>query len=160
MNEHSHDHVHEPHSHLHEDDSIERYLVEEAHAKASLRASYAILDDSQLELIHDQIWHERATATAKLLAITEELLGREVVRNIPDAVTLILVEDTSHGQPHGHISVVLDEHGNVLHDGMSDAWHDLPWTTDIDELVWDVHTLGREAFRHDGTGRRTRTIPV
>ena len=116
--------------------------------------AFRAFTDTELEAARDQAWFDRNELSERLLHISGELLVRALRRHVPQLARVLLREDTSHGAPHGHLHQVLDQDGNILVDGSSDAWHDAEWSIDIDDYAWEIHHLGRHLFRtRDDAGR-------
>lgn len=76
----------------------------------------------------------------------EESICRIIAKHIPEASIIVIVEDSSHDSPHGHIQHILDKEQNILADGGSDEWHDLDWTGEVNDLAWDLHYLASPLF--------------
>lgn len=142
-------------------DSVDLAALADREAAQRADRRRALADHGPDEVIaeHAALWAERAANTDRLLAATEELLARMVGEHVPSAATVVLIEDRSHGSPHAHLSRILDSAGTVLVDGMSDSWHDTSWASDADDLIWDIHTLGRSSFLSGEHGRQY-LIPV
>ena len=113
----------------------------------------------ELASAYDSAWSVRRTATEAIIAMTEESIARAVAENLPGAHEVVLYEDHSHDAPHAHVRHVLDVHGEVLIAANGDDWHELEWTPEVDELVWDLYHLDRAGF-HLGAEGRTRQIRV
>ena len=93
-------------------------------------------DDSLKAL--DTAW-EAYRAQAKQISLLSALhLFRIVQENMPNAHTVVLREDTTHMPAHGHVHDILDANGTSLMPD-SDTWHDLDWTHEVEDFVWDIY---------------------
>lgn len=140
---------------------VHAYHQRNAEARLARRRESAVgLSDQDISDSLDRLAREIRALNDASVALTDEHLARLVSSNVPGAFDVVLVEDTSHDAPHGHVHSVRDTAGRTLLDGRSDEWHDLPWTGDVDEDVFDLFHLAREDFvEMPGIGR-ARVIPV
>lgn len=76
----------------------------------------------------------------------EESICRIIAKHIPEARVVVIIEDTSHDSPHGHIQYILDKEQHILMDGGSDEWHDLDWTNEANDLAWDLYYIASPLF--------------
>lgn len=144
-----------------DDDEVAAAVAAEAAAHDAARAALADLPDDALAAYHDTAWSDRRAATDRAAAATIEMLARRIAAEFPTAARFTLVEDTSHGAPHGHLCSILDASGAVLADALSDAWHDRDGVSDIDDLAWYLHHLVPDRFAHiPGQARRALDLPV
>lgn len=172
---HDHSHPHHGNSHDHNDEHGHSHAAPEpkvmpAAATQALHdrqaekrnARRAMFSDKTVEDVlemNEDAWKARSASTEVVVAATEELLARTVLQHFPTAVLVTLYEDVSHDAPHGHLERIEDVNGHVLILGTSDTWHDLSWSQEVDEYVWDLHHLDRDGFVLDGN-RRRRHIPM
>lgn len=140
MHEHSHDHDHS-HEHPHGHDRGLRPVSDAPSGDAALE---------RLEESLEQAWRRRLDADRDITAALEALIATRVAQAMPDASAVLFYEDRSHDAPHGHIRAVCAEDGTVLLAGTGDEWHDLAWTHEIDELVFDLFTVDRARFSPRG----------
>jgi hypothetical protein len=92
------------------------------------------------EALIDQAWEERSAATTRL---GEAILARTaslIREHLPAAHTLVLKEDMSHLPAHGHVEDITDANGTSIMPAL-DEWHDLTWTMNVDDDVWEIHQL-------------------
>lgn len=164
---HSHDHSHghshnDSHSHVEEvfnsspagfADSVN---LKEYEKRNSSREELQGMPENKMEQLYDIAWKQRKEATATIVTMTEEMLSRMVKEHFPESVEIVLYEDHSHDAPHAHVKHVVNSEGLILIDGTSDEWHDLSWTPDVDELVWDLYNLDRQGFQREGHNRYRR----
>lgn len=76
----------------------------------------------------------------------EELIARIVLKNLSEAHIVFIVVDDSHDAPHGHIGDVLDHDRKVIANGLSDEWHDIGWTGEVNDLAWDLYYVAKPLF--------------
>jgi hypothetical protein len=160
-----HGHEHGPDTHTHEKSHghASTALSREETARRDLRRGWAALSEEAVAGEHNELWTQRRALTERLVALTEEMIARAVRESIADAGYIVLYEDHSHDAPHAHVLHVLDADGHVIVSGTGDDWHDAVWTTDVDELVWDLFHLDRHGFitrPEEGHTMRVRRIPV
>lgn len=113
------------------------------------REHYAAFDDTELDEALNGIWAERERASAQAALVIAEMISRLIVQHIPNAARVVLVEDRSHGAPHGHVRDIFDGDGAHLISGRGDDWHNLDWSHDVDEHVHDLHYLASQVFSYD-----------
>lgn len=101
-----------------------------------------------LDAALDDAWSTRSLATDKACRIYAARILAAVQQHVPDAVRVILREDTSHLPPHGHVDAIVTATGEdaMLRLG---EWHDLDWAGAVDEDVWDVYHLAPHLFVRD-----------
>jgi hypothetical protein len=127
--------------------------------RAAKRRVLALLSDDELCDLEDPVPADAYTVIPLAGIAIEETIARIILEQFPTAVAVIVVEDSSHDDPHGHVGPIIDENGDCLLDGRTDAWHDLEWTSEVDDLAWDLHYLARPIFTEDKSGF-TLTIPI
>jgi hypothetical protein len=89
-------------------------------------------------------WSSYSKAKREVIAHTIVKMNEIVLNNLPHAKYVLLYEDHSHDAPHGHVEVFLDETQHAIE--LSEDWHDLAWSSEVDEYVWDIYNLGKEYF--------------
>lgn len=107
-----------------------------------------------LEAALDNAWSTRSAATDQACQILAARILAAVMDHVPAARTVILREDTSHLPAHGHVDGVLDADGVDVLPRLSAVWHDLPWTSAVDEDVWDMYHLAPHLFAPMEDGKR------
>jgi hypothetical protein len=112
--------------------------------------------DSQL----DEAWLARAQANRRIVTLTATRLADLVRAHLPSAQVIVVREDTSHLPAHGHLDRVEDADGLVLLDTHHGEWHDLPWSAQADDDVWDLYHVAEPGmFHRDADGvRRFRVV--
>lgn len=80
----------------------------------------------------------------------EESIARIILKNSPEAQIVFVIVDESHDAPHGHIGDVLDHDRKVIANGLTDQWHDLGWTGEVNDLAWDLHYVAKPLFTKNG----------
>lgn len=151
--EHEHSHSEEEHSHSH---SLE---VSHLELEALLNTRFNNLAKKQKnlgeefsEVSYEESWSHYTIAKQNVVIQTMDMLARTVHVQLPEAKFIVLYEDHSHDAPHGHIESFLDESGHTI--DLGEDWHDVPWGTEVDELVWDIYNLAKEHFVTSGDKRR------
>lgn len=93
---------------------------------------------------YESAWVSYSDARKKTVAyVIARMLG--IVRqNNPEAAYVLLYEDHSHDAPHGHVEAFLDKNHHVIE--LDTDWHDVEWSNEVDEYVWDIYNLGKETF--------------
>lgn len=144
MSEHSHSHEvsHEVVTEL-----IEQNETFALHKSLALLTSEAVDDES-----YEEAWAEYSAAKKKVVAYTIQKMVGLIIEQVPEVAYVILYEDHSHDAPHGHIEALLDASQHSIN--LGGDWHDLGWTNEVDEYVWDVYNLGKEYFSLTGGKRR------
>jgi hypothetical protein len=104
------------------------------------------------EEAYENSWSAYSVAKQNVIVQTMNMLARIVHAQLPTAKFIILYEDHSHDAPHGHIESFLDESGHLI--DLGEDWHDIPWGSEVDELVWDIYNLAKEHFTTSGDKRR------
>lgn len=127
--------------------------------RAAKRRVLALLSDDELCDLEDPVPADAVTVIPLAGIAIEETLARIISEQFPEAVAVIIVEDNSHDDPHGHVGTIIDSNGDTLMDGRTDTWHDLEWTDEVDELAWDLHYLARPIFV-EGRSGFTLTVPI
>jgi hypothetical protein len=129
-----------------DDEDIDEFARLENEKRLTNRARYSHLTQEDLDKENDTAWHNKTLAIEAIVAIAEELLVRTISNKYPHANKIILVEDKTHDSPHGHVGEIRDSQDLLIIDGRSEEWHDLDWTSDIDDLVWQLYTYGKNFF--------------
>ena len=106
----------------------------------------------------DSAWATRYAATEQACQILAARILTTISRHIPDVHIVVLREDTSHLPAHGHVDALLDGHGVNLLARLNLNWHELEWTSEIDEDVWDLHHLAPYLFTLSDDGIRRLTL--
>lgn len=170
MHEHhinNHNHRETDHHHNEHDNSSEQFntspggdqdsnAFKDIQNRASERNKYSTLDEADMSAFYDKMWLQRKEATKAIIALTEEMISRMVKQHLPEAAEIVLYEDHSHDEPHAHVKHIVDHSGAILIEGVSDEWHDLPWSNETDELVWDLYHLDRTGFIREQNGKYRR----
>jgi hypothetical protein len=137
----------------------ESQVRNEMDQRLASRQEYTDSSDAALQTVYEEAWEVRRSATEVVVTVTEEMVARAVRAQFPDADQIVLYEDHSHDAAHAHVLHVVDADGHVLIAGTGEEWHDADWSSDIDELVWDLYHLDRSGFLHEGD-QRLRRITV
>ncbi len=147
--------------HMHHHGDIDDYLDEPLPTALDNVTRIFDIDitDEEIDLALDMQWKTRESATSALFVLHCTRAMKIVRQNIPEAVTVVLREDTSHLPPHGHVDDILDADGNTLMPHHDD-WHDSEWTHEVDEEVWDIYYLSSIRFAHESDGVRRIRITV
>lgn len=103
---------------------------------------------------YEVAWEEYTAARGTAARVCQNKLMNIIRENYPDVATIVLYEDRSHDAPHGHLEGIFNAHGSLLISGVSDAWHELEWASDADDLIWDIYHLGSQFFNNIGGKRR------
>lgn len=93
---------------------------------------------------YELAWSTYSRAKREVIAHTILKMNDIVLNKLSQAKYVLLYEDHSHDAPHGHIEVFLDESKHVIK--LDEDWHDLEWSSEVDEYVWDIYNLGKEYF--------------
>ena len=141
-NSHSHDH------HISHDDVTQ--LLGSAFYKETL--AFPNLGENELEPTLEATWSQYILAKKKVVAYSAEFGLSLIKKVLPNAKYLVIYEDHSHDAPHGHVEAILDETMHAIE--LEGDWHDLEWSHEIDELVWDIYNLAKEYFSLVGGKRR------
>jgi len=100
----------------------------------------------------DDAWLRRRVLEEAAAQIGAELISRIVEQHVPGAYQVVLTEDHSHDAPHAHLKTILARDGTPLLMGMGDEWHDLHWTSTVDEYVYDIYLIAPSVFvRNDNS---------
>lgn len=145
MSEHSHSHSHGiSHSQL--------SSLQEATAKSEFYNLVNSLPSDVSEEDYESSWSEYAEAKKIVAAYSIKKMIALVKSQLPDAAYIVLYEDHSHDAPHGHIEAFLDSTEHTIK--LEQDWHDLSWSNEVDEVVWDIYHLAKEHFiLNDGKRR-------
>ncbi len=145
MTEHSHDHSHEiSHS------DIE--LLKKSQLFKEIEALNVSVPISHLDEELEKSWAGYVAAKKDVVFHSTHMIMSVIRKHLPNARYVVIYEDHSHDAPHGHIEAILDaEMHKVEVDG---DWHDLEWSNEVDELVWDIYNLSKEYFSLNGGKRR------
>jgi len=103
---------------------------------------------------YELAWATYSRVRNKISDMTQKRIMEHVLEHIPEACFVVLYEDRSHDAPHGHCEGIYSCSGEELLSGTSDTWHDLDWTSDIDEFIWDVYHVSSDRFTTLGGVRR------
>jgi hypothetical protein len=95
---------------------------------------------------YEDAWSNFVNARNEAATASQSQLARVIKDNLPSAEVIVIYEDRTHDAPHGHLEGVLDSDGKLIIAGTTDKWHDLEWTTEADEIVWDLYYLGSHLF--------------
>lgn len=119
----------------------------------------ADLSDTALTTAMDINWKQRDIATKTLTQLTAASIMRRTLRHLPETAVIVLREDTSHLPAHGHVDDILDKDGNSCMPHHED-WHDLEWTHEVDEDVWDIYYFASQRFTTEPDGVRRLRISL
>lgn len=136
MTEHSHSH---PHEISHE--SLNLLYNSQFHREVK---ELGLPGGSDIEEQLERFWSEYVLSKKKVVVKSAELALEIIRKFLPEAKYILIYEDHSHDAPHGHIEAILDGSMHSIH--IHGDWHDLEWTHEVDELVWDIYTLSKEYF--------------
>lgn len=137
-------------SHSEESKDVFAPLLESAQDSQLLDVTATPIEDD----VYQDAWARYSAAEKDLVKTISQMIANEVAEHMPDAAFIVLYQDTSHDAPHGHIEAVLDSNGVNLITSQHLDWHDLEWTSDIDEWAWDIHHLSPSSFIRLGERRR------
>jgi hypothetical protein len=145
MTEHSH-------SHSHGISHEEIDLLKKSQFYKEIEKQNANLEISEVEESLELAWSEYVATKKKVVFYSTQSALSLIQKFVPNAKYLVVYEDHSHDAPHGHIEVILDE---TMHEISLDGdWHDLEWSHEVDELIWDIYSLAKEYFSLVGGKRR------
>lgn len=140
------------HSHSHEISHEEIDILKNSQLYKEL-ANFGTSEDAlELEEALESAWSEYVASKKKIVACSTKSALGIIQKFFPEAKYLVVYEDHSHDAPHGHIDVILDEAMHKIE--ISEDWHDLEWSHEVDELIWDIYTLSKEYFSLVGGKRR------
>lgn len=110
---------------------------------------------------YEKFWKNYTEARNAAALACHSKLAEIISQHYPEAQTIILYEDRSHDAPHGHLEGILDVNGSLIISGTSDEWHELDWSADADDLIWDTYHLGSHLFNTlDGKRRLVIRIDI
>jgi hypothetical protein len=93
---------------------------------------------------YEASWSEYTEAKKKVAAYSIKKMVSLVKSQLPEASYIVLYEDHSHDAPHGHIEAFIDSTEHTIK--LDQDWHDLSWSNEVDEIVWDIYHLAKEHF--------------
>ncbi len=93
---------------------------------------------------YELAWSNYSRAKREVIAHTILKMNAIILGKLNGVKYVLLYEDHSHDAPHGHIEVFLDETQHQIE--LGGDWHDLDWSSEVDEYVWDIYNLGKEYF--------------
>lgn len=167
MPTHSHEHSHEhEHGHNHEHDANgSAHLPVDTDAISSGNAGDMFITaglvwtrpDHTIGMSSEDLQEHMYDAETKYTTATHELaviLGATIVETIaaavPDTKYVVIREATDHLPAHGHVEAIIMNDGDRF--DMTD-WHDLDWTLNVDDLVYDFYQLVPHKFAYDREAR-------
>lgn len=127
-----------------------------------LHAMLSVESEAYLVSSYEDSWVSREEISSVAAVIAEEIVIR-MVQNLfsKDILEIHLYEDKSHGSPHGHVLRLVDGEGETVVEGVSDVWHNMPGTSEIDEFVSEIYQLVPTSFIYDKEeNARIHVIPV
>jgi hypothetical protein len=115
-------------------------------------------EEYNIEESLDRAWELRTKTNLLIGKLLSAKIAKTVSANLPNTKTIIVREDTSHLPPHGHVDDILDSDGESLMP-KSEDWHDLFWSADVDDDVYDLYDIFSYKFIVEDDGiRRLRIV--